>query len=62
MLLCTSSVAGKLPFTPCVADDILAMEILEAPKIKEAWIFAGIEVKSFLNINYEQLIQQDKDF
>lgn len=50
ILLCTSSVVGKLPFTTCVADDILAMEILEAPKIKEVWIFAGIEVNSLFSI------------
>lgn len=50
MLLCTSLVVGRLPFTPCVADDILAMEILEAPKIKEVLIFAGIEVNSLFSI------------
>lgn len=46
MLFCTSSVVGKLPFTPCAADDILAMEILEARKTKEVITFAGIEVNS----------------
>lgn len=50
VLFCTSSVVGKLPFTPCVADDILAMEILEAPKTKEVTIFAGIEANSLLSL------------
>jgi len=49
MLFCTSSDVGKLPFTPSAAD-ILAMEVLEAPKIKEVIIFAGVEVNSLFSM------------